>query len=438
MTCDEARPAIDALVDGELAREEERVLRAHLGACPACTRELGERRAFSGSLRKAFDRGLEAAEPPPGARELLAGRLHAVSRGRFAAPARLAAALVFGVAIGLGAWAVGMSRPTRLQEEVAGKIRDRRVNEAEVGQLTREIEQDVQKAVDSAPPADLQEVIRQGARVIESRIAEPADKGLPQLVADTVSRDPRVRAAARSALRLLGPARIDDLRRAASESPQGDAGFLEQIVEELEDRAQPVERGRVSISKTVNGATIAFTQLRDGRVRLAVPGRSIEEPNMAELLRRHSELCRQYGLSGRDGAVTLDGTPAAVELRGQLQLVFRTGTWTDEVQWDAYRAWMIARTPDPKEAEARVKEMQERCRRALRDAPVPDVRQNLRIDVGPILKEVEVMTRHQLEEAHLRVDLEKRALEARLQDLRELRARARGLRVYAEDLARDK
>src|SRR5882672_539747 len=106
MTCDDARPAIDALVDGELAREEERVLRAHLDACPACARDLGERRAFSGSVRESFDRGLEAAEPPPGTRERLAERLHAASRGRVAVPARLAAALVFGVAVGLAAWAV--------------------------------------------------------------------------------------------------------------------------------------------------------------------------------------------------------------------------------------------------------------------------------------------------------------------------------------------
>src|SRR5437867_1910996 len=118
MTCDEIRPAIDALVDGELAREEERVLRGHLAGCPACARELEERRAFSGSLRGAFDRALEAAEPPAGSRERLAERLHASSRRRLAVPARLAAALVFGIAIGLGAWAVGMSRPTKLQMEL--------------------------------------------------------------------------------------------------------------------------------------------------------------------------------------------------------------------------------------------------------------------------------------------------------------------------------
>src|SRR5438045_982229 len=111
MTCDEARSAIDALVDRELSREEERVLRAHLDHCPACARELVERRAFSGSVREAFDRGLEAAVPPPGSREQLAERLQARSRGRVAVPARLAAALVFGVAIRLAPSGVGASRP---------------------------------------------------------------------------------------------------------------------------------------------------------------------------------------------------------------------------------------------------------------------------------------------------------------------------------------
>ena len=268
MTCDEARFALDARVDGELSREEERLLGAHLGACPACARELAERQAFSSSIRSAFERGLEGAEPPPGAREVLAARLHAASRGRLVAPARLAAALVFGLAVGLGSWAVGLSRPTRLQAEVAARLRDRQVHEAEASQLTREIAEDVQRAVDSAPPADLAEVIRQGARVIESRLAEPAEKGLPQLVADTGSRDPAVRSAARAALKRLGSARIDELKRAARESREGDSEFVDQVVEELEDRAQPVERGQVSISKTVNGATIAFTQLRDLTSRL--------------------------------------------------------------------------------------------------------------------------------------------------------------------------
>jgi hypothetical protein len=437
MTCDEARPAIDALVDGELAREEERVLRAHLDRCPTCTRELVERRAFSGSVREAFDRGLEASVPPPGTRERLAERLHARSRGRVAVPARLAAALVFGVAIGLGAWAVGMSRPTRQQSELVERMRVHRVDEEEARGLRRQIGQDLSAVLESEPPTGLQDVIQRGVVVIESRMAEPADKLLPQLVVDTASPDPAVRGAARAALKRLEPARLEDLRRAAKESPSGDARFLAQVGEELEDRAQPVERGMVSISKTVNGATIAFTQLRDGRVRLAVPGQSvIEERNMSELLKRHADLCRQYGVAGRDGFVMVDGTPAAVDLRGQLDLIFRTGNWTDEVQWDAYRAWMGGKGPDPKQVEARVKEMQERCRKQY--ALLPDLRVDVRVDVEEIMKDVRAMTRQKLEETRLNVEKEMKTLEVRLRDLHELRARAKGLRVYAEDLKNEK
>lgn len=439
MTCDEARPALDALVDGELAREEERVLRAHLGACAGCSRELAERRDFSGAVRSAFERELETADPAPGVREQLAERLAAASRRRVAVPARLAAALVIGLAIGLGAWAVGLSRPTKLQAELAGRLRDRELHQGELAALTREIRQDLEQTLRTSPASDPQNppslVIRQGVAVIESRMAEPADKGLAQLVADTGSRDPAVRSAARSALKRLEPARAEDLRHAAQEAATGDRTFVQQVVDELEDRAQPVERGKVSITKVVNGAAVAFSQMGDGRVRLTVPGRTIEVRGMSELLKQHADVCREYGITGRDGFVTIDGTPAAVDLRGQLELVFRTGGWTDDVQWDAYRAWMAGRLPDAKQVESHVKELQERCRRQY--AALPGVRVEARVDVERIMKDVQAMTRSQLEETQRRIDQEMKSMDTRLEELRELRTRARGLRVYAEGVTRE-
>jgi anti-sigma factor RsiW len=435
MTCQEIRPALDAIADGELAREEERVLRAHLDGCPACARDLAERRIFSDSLRRSFDRVLDVAEPPPGTRERLAERLHGASRRRLAVPARLAAVLVFGLAVGLGAWAVGMSRPTRLQVELAGRIRDGELNRARIGALTQEIGLDLEQALRVVPAADPQDstalVVKQGAVVIESRMAEPSVKGTAQLVADTASRDPGVRSSARSALRRLEPSRLEELRCAAKEAPMQDVAFVEQVLAELEDRAQPSERRTIEISKSVNGVTVAFSQLGDGRVRLAVPGRTLESRSMEDLLRQHPDVCAQYRVAGRDGFVTIDGSNAAVDLRGQLDLLFRTGRWTDEVQWDAYRAWASGKTPDPKQVEARVKEMQERCRRQY--AQLPELRVEVRIDIEQILKDVKAMTRQQLESTNARVEQEMRALDLRLKDLHELRARAKGLRVYAED-----
>ena len=137
-----------------------------------------------------------------------------------------------------------------------------------------------------------------------------------------------------------------------------------------------------------------------------------------------------------DGFVTIDGSNAAIDLRGQLDLLFRTGSWTDEVQWDAYRAWAAAKTPDPKQVEARVREMQERCRRQY--AQLAEVRVEVRVDADQILRDVKAMTRQQLEAAQQRVEQEKRAMDVRLQELHELRARAKGLRVYAEGVRRDK
>jgi anti-sigma factor RsiW len=439
MTCDDARPALEALVDGELAREDERVLRDHLASCSACERHLADRRAFSLSLRSALEREFQSVEPPPGARERVTELLLAASRRRLGVPGRLAAALVIGLAVGLAAWAVGLSRPTRLQAEVADRLRNRDVHQEEIRELTREIGRDLEEALESSPSADPLApptlAIRQGAAVIESQIAEPAEKTLPQLVSDTASRNPAVRGAARSALKRLDPSRVDDLRRAIDES-RGDTAFVQQIVEELEDRAQPVERGKVSISKTVNGSTVSLSQMRDGRVRLVIPGRTIEARGMADLLKRHAEVCRQYSVAGRDGFVTIDGTPAAVDFRGQLDLVFRTGTWTDEVQWDAYRAWMASRVPDPRQVEVRVKELQDRCRRQM-DRPL-ETTGEIRVDVERIMKEVRAMTHQQLEETRIRVEQEMKTLDARLEELRDLRAHARGLRAYAEGMVHEK
>jgi hypothetical protein len=53
--------ALQALLDGELPAADSRVAEAHLAACPACTRELGELRA----IRQLLGRVLPAADVSP-------------------------------------------------------------------------------------------------------------------------------------------------------------------------------------------------------------------------------------------------------------------------------------------------------------------------------------------------------------------------------------
>ncbi len=49
-SCEEMRTRLDRYVDDELGREERLDFESHLGDCPECSRELGERRAAMGML----------------------------------------------------------------------------------------------------------------------------------------------------------------------------------------------------------------------------------------------------------------------------------------------------------------------------------------------------------------------------------------------------
>jgi hypothetical protein len=331
-----------------------------------------------------------------------------------------------------------MSRPTKLQLEVAEGIRGTQAKREEILRNRRDTVRDLEQARKTVRVTDPQDsralVVQEGAAVIETRAAEPAAKALAQLIADTASPDPAASAAARSALKRLEPGKLEELRKAVKEAPRHDVGFVGRIVSALEDRAQPVERGKVVINRNVNGISLSFIQRDDGRVKLVVPGQLIEAPSVAELLRRNVDVCRKYGISGREGSVAIGDSTAAVDLRGQLELLFRTSNWNEDILWDAYRVELSKRTPDVKQIEARVKEVQERCRRAVQEAPVPDVR----VDLEQILKDVKAMSRQQAEETRVRLEKERQELDARLLETRELRAGARIFRVVAEEVRKEK
>lgn len=51
MTCDTVDRSLDAYVDGELAADEAAEMRAHVDACPACTKRVAERHALIGLVQ---------------------------------------------------------------------------------------------------------------------------------------------------------------------------------------------------------------------------------------------------------------------------------------------------------------------------------------------------------------------------------------------------
>jgi hypothetical protein len=435
MTCLEAKASIDALVDGELPPGETRALRDHLRTCVDCAREHSERQAFSATLARAFDQATPGRGSPAPGREGLAERLHQESRRRVFVPARLAAALVFGLSVGLVVSALGLSRATREQEEIARQLYQERSKAEQVKVLTQEIGDDVEgvrKTVPAAAPED-SEVLLTAVNVIESSAVPPAEKGVDQLLPETASSDFQTRSAAKAALRRLSPEKAAELRAAMGKAPRYDPEFAARLLSGLEERQHPADQARVSIQKMVNGASVGLIQFADGRVRLTVPGRTLEARTMIELLREYGEVCRQFGISGREGRLTVGESAATVDLRGRLDLLLRAGTWDDDVQWEAYRARVAARIPDPAEVDRRLRALQERCRQAAdpRDEPAAQV------DLEAILRNVKSLTRRELEETRERAEKQVKELDERLRLLKELRTRARGLRVYAEEAKRD-
>jgi len=373
MTCAEARIAIDARLDGELGPDEGPALEAHLAACADCAREVEDRRAFSASLGGALRRALDGVEAPREERARLVERLAAASRRRAVLPARLAAAAVLAIAAGLVAWAL-LGGPSAEQLALAEKIRLSRSREVQIERLQDEAQADLAFARES----------------------------LASLKAD----DPPA---------LVLNVGVSNLARQLSSGPPPPAP----------DRGSQIQR--VAIATTVNGAAVELVQTGDGRVKVTLPHRTLDAPSMTELQRRHPDVCAKWSIEGNEGKVRVGKEAAVVELPARLDLLFRTGAWDDEVPWDAYRDWMQGRF-NPAEMERRMKEMQERWRRAAESATVPVVT----VDLEDVMKDVRGIGRQEADEAVKRVEEHMKALERRLKEMRELRGRAKGLRVYAE------
>jgi anti-sigma factor RsiW len=378
MICRDVREALDALLDGELEAGEEIEVREHLDWCSACGRDFEDLREWHGTLADALL--VEGARPSVAERRRTADAVIAAIRRPAMPPPRWAADLAIGLSVGIVACAVALSRPPREQvARVAERIRERDSRGAELRAVSAEIERDLGHA--------------------------------QEFVAGRSQDDPAARAvlvASRNIARRLG------------EEPPGDAA--------------PEDAGaRVSISRSDNGDSISITQRNDGKIRVMLPDRVFEVRNMEELLSRYGDVCRRFRIEGADGVLALGDLSAGADWKGRLDLLGRTGAWDEAAQWDAYRGWVAARSRDAKEIERRLKAHQERCRVAAAKPVAPAAT----VDVRAILREVESLTRGQLRRTQEQVDAEMKKLEERLQEARGLQERARGLRIFAEDVSRD-
>ncbi len=442
MTCHDARIAMDALVDGELEPAGEKILRDHLAGCAACARELEERRAFSESLRDSFDRALEDVRSTPEERHGLVERMETAARRRALFPARLAAVLMVGLAVGIAAYASGLLGPRPVgpeRREVADILREAEIRSGQIDLLREQTALDLQKTREAVLRDGENPAVRLASLRLssleEAMAPGPAEaRSVADLVADTASPDWAVRGAARKALRRLSPEDLESLRRAAANVPGCDRAYVGQVITELEERSRPATAWVIAITQSDDGKTIEFKQSGSGRVELTVPGIKVEARSVADLLGSHPDVCSRYGIVGREGAVVVGGRAAAVDLGGQMNLMFRTGAWHEGVQWEAYRSWVAHRVPDAREIERKVQGLQEKVRQAVQPRPVPEVK----VDVNVIIRTVQGMTDRKLQETRESVRERIGDLEERLREAQELRAKARSLRVYAEAVAGEK
>lgn len=426
MKCDDVRREIDALVDGELDPDREAAVRDHLSACEGCAREAADRRSLSAVLKGAFDRAFADAEPAPEERPRIAAALAAPARPRIPFAARVAAVLVIGLAGGLLASLLLAPGPDR--ERVAMRMAELERRDRQLRAFQAGLEEDlgfVESVAAEDPPF---RAAKLAALNVEDRLTVPARAEVRELVERTSADAFETRGAARAALRRLDPSSLDELRKAASTAPRYDRAFVTLLVRDLEARAREGKHPKVAIETE----SLKFTQRGDGICLLVTPEKTYRARSMEELRRKHPEVCRKFGIAGRDGRVTVAGQGVSVDLKERFDLVFRTRAWDEDLPFDAARAWLQLRVKDAGELEKRMKELRGRWGRRAAELPA------VKVDVQAIVRRAEALGAREIEKAEERIEKELQELDARLRELRELRARARNLRSFVEELREGK
>ncbi|SRR5579859_4039365 len=377
MICSDVREALDALIDGELGALEEAEVRAHIDSCADCERELEDLLDWHGTLSEA----LATEEPDPAAvAESRRGILEALSASmrRRIPRARIAALLAIGLAVGIVASAVGFTRPPEAQVvRLVEGLKEQEQRDARLRAVQQEIERDLAAA--------------------------------RRAVAGRGDADPAARAIEVASMNLS--------RRLIQDPPEPVSSAADEL----------------SITQSVDGATVSLVQKEDGRVRVQTPQGTIEARNMPDLLVRHSDVCRRYAIGGTDGFLRVADNSAGVDWKGRLDLLRRSGTWDENLQWEAYRGWVAARAADAREIERRLQAHQERCR--LTGDRISEA--VAAVDAETIVKRVKSFTRDEVRRNQERLEAEMKQLEERLKEAVELRARARGLRIFAEDIGHE-
>src|SRR5499427_9375229 len=124
MQCEEARPRLDAYLDGELAETERALLRSHLESCPDCGPEIAALERLRDGIRQAAPDYRAPAELRSRIRFALRREARASAPTASRAPGWLAYAASLLLAVAIGSGGTFLMLGDRQEDTIAGEVID--------------------------------------------------------------------------------------------------------------------------------------------------------------------------------------------------------------------------------------------------------------------------------------------------------------------------
>src|SRR5499427_5441527 len=187
MQCEEARPRLDAYLDGELGETERALLRSHLDSCPYCGPEIAALERLRDGIRQATPDYRAPAELRSRIRFALRREAGASAPTASRAPGWLAYAASLLLAVAIGSGGTFLMLGDRQEDTIAGEVIDSHLRSLLGTHLTDVASSDQHTVkpwfagrTDLSPPAV--DLAADGFPLVGGRLELIAGKPLPALV----------------------------------------------------------------------------------------------------------------------------------------------------------------------------------------------------------------------------------------------------------------
>ncbi len=344
MNCRDAVRTIEARLDGAAEEAERRDLEGHLAECPACRRELDERRAFADQVGRSIYHSLRAVVPMPGLKQDCLRALDdqaAPPRRTLRLPWKPfagAAALAAGVLVVLFAGGFLESAPSAEARELAERRARRDRLAAEVVRCADEVRGAATRLdakVDAAPAGAVRDAASIWLASTAARLAAAGPEAVPEdprarvgaLSRQLSDRDLGVRGRAVWGFQQLGRPHAPALREAVAGMEGAPRAFAELVLQSIE----PEDRPAIDVTVSVDEIEVQVLQFGDGRVKLLHRSggetQALEARSIAEFRAQHPKLAGQLAIVGVDGDFSVAGLRQRAPARPRPVMYLEEAVW---------------------------------------------------------------------------------------------------------------